>query len=60
MERSCSGVICRAAIEMLGHGMNIAPVADVDSAARPVSPMRIRTPWRTAVYASRMAFRALR
>jgi hypothetical protein len=30
---------------MFRHGVNIAPVADVDSAARPVSPTRIGTRW---------------
>ena len=60
LQRSTSREIGCAAIAMLEHGMNIAPVADVDSAARPVSPMRIGTPWGTAVCASRTASRALR
>src|ERR1700730_9787067 len=38
LQRSTSWAICRAAIEMFRHGVNIAGVAVVGSAASPVSP----------------------
>src|SRR6202023_1707472 len=42
LQRSTSWAICRAAIEMFRHGVNIATVAVVGWPPRPVSPRRIR------------------
>jgi hypothetical protein len=52
---SQEAVICRAAVETLAHGVNIAKVADFGSTTEPVSPMRMGSPRAALRYASATA-----